>query len=76
MGGYDGDTIVPTVEVFDPRVGLWMNGESMNSSRGYFGAIVMGDTIYVVGGLSNDDEILDTVCNYSQIHTFSFTIGF
>lgn len=62
MGGYDGDIFVSTVEVFDPRKGSWMMGDSMNISRGYSPAVVFGDAIYVIGGLKKDDEILDTVC--------------
>ena len=62
MGGYDGDNMVSTVEVFDPRVGSWMMEESMNEARGYFGAVVLRDSIYVLGGLNNNGTILDTVC--------------
>lgn len=68
LGGYDGDRMVSTVEVFDPRAGLWREAESMNSSRGYFGDVAMGDSIYVIGGLDNDNQILDTVYNCSQKH--------
>lgn len=61
LGGYDGDRMVPMVEVFDPRAGSWMVEDSLHDSRGYFGAVVMGDAIYVIGGLDNDNQILDTV---------------
>ena len=61
MGGYDGTNMVPTVEVFDPRIGSWMTGESMNDPRGYSGAVVLGESIYVIGGLKDNEEILDTV---------------
>ena len=53
--------MVPTVEVFDPRIGSWMTGESMNDPRGYSGAVVLGESIYVIGGLKDNEEILDTV---------------
>lgn len=61
MGGYDGRKIVPTVEVFDPRKGSWMMADSMIDSRGYSAAVVIGDAIYVIGGLKDNNEISDTV---------------
>lgn len=61
MGGYDGTNMTPTVEVFDPRIGSWMISEPMNDPRGYFGAVVVGDSIYVIGGVKNNEKILDTV---------------
>ena len=56
--------MVSTVEVFDPRVGSWMTGESMNDPRGYFGAAVIRDSIYVIGGVKDNKEILDTVITF------------
>ena len=38
-----------------------MMGDSMNECRGYSAACVSGDAIYVIGGLKDNDEILDTV---------------
>lgn len=52
--------MVSTVEVFDPRAGLWMMEESMKNSRGNFGTVVIGDEIHVIGGLQGD-EVLDEV---------------
>ena len=61
LGGYDGVQMVPTVEVFDPRIGSWMMGDPMNDSRGYSGAFTIGEKIYVMGGMKDDEEFLDTV---------------
>lgn len=54
-----------TVEIFDPRMNLWTFGESMNNSRGYSGAVVVGGRLYVIGGLKEKHEILETVCKTS-----------
>ena len=48
--------------MFDSRVGSWMMEESMNEARGYFGAVVLRDSICVLGGLNGNGTILDTVC--------------
>lgn len=53
--------MVPTVEIFEPRVGSWMTGEPMNNAKGYFGAVVLGGKIYNIGGVKENNEILDTV---------------
>lgn len=53
--------MVPTIEIFDPRLGLWMLGEPMNYCRGYSGAAAIGEKIFVIGGVNESDKILDTV---------------
>jgi N-acetylneuraminic acid mutarotase len=62
VGGHDGNGMVSSVEIFDPRVGSWMMGESLNDSRAYAGAAVIADSIYVIGGVNKNQGILDTVC--------------
>lgn len=62
MGGFDGNEMVSSVEVFDPRIGSWMNGEPMNQSRGYSAVAVLKDSIYVIGGVEVGADIIDTVC--------------
>jgi kelch-like protein 20 len=63
LGGFDGETMVSSVEIFDPRLGKWMVEETtMNHARGYFGAAVVQDSIYVIGGVNNGCQTLvDTV---------------
>lgn len=61
LGGFDGITMVPSVEIYDPRLGTWITGEPMNKGRGYSAAAVLKDSIYVVGGVKNNEEIVDMV---------------
>ena len=66
VGGFDGNTMVPTVEIFDPRIGSWMSGEPMNYLRGYSVSAVVNDTIYVIGGVKDGHNIVDAVSSMSN----------
>ena len=61
LGGFDGDKIVPSIEVFDPRLGAWTMGEPMNHCRGYSAAVVVKESIYMIGGVKVGENIVDTV---------------
>lgn len=55
-----------TVEVFDPRACSWMMGESMKTARGNFSAAVNGEKIFVIGGMKDNEQILDSVSHCSS----------
>lgn len=57
MGGFDGTSIVQTVEIYDPRLGSWMPGEPMKHARGYSAAAVLDQSIYVIGGVGDDGNV-------------------
>ncbi|XP_075111109.1 uncharacterized protein LOC107794575 isoform X3 [Nicotiana tabacum] len=61
LGGYDGDNMVSFVEILDPPFGSWVMGEQMSSPRGYSGAAVVGGNIWVIGGVNDHEEVLDTI---------------
>lgn len=61
LGGFDGSAMVPSIEVYDPRLGSWMSGEPLKHSRGYLGAAVVKEAIYVIGGVKSGSDIVDTV---------------
>lgn len=61
LGGFDEISMSSSVEIYDPRLGKWMVGESMKESRGYLAAAVLKESIYVIGGVKSGDDILDTV---------------
>ena len=63
LGGFDGNAMVPTVEIFDPRFGSWTPVESMNYPRGYSAAAVLNESIYVIGGVKDGYSIVDAVSN-------------
>ena len=67
LGGYDGSTMVSSTEILDPRLDLWIPGEPMNKPRGYAAAAAIKESIYVVGGLESDENMIDTVCYLLQI---------
>lgn len=62
IGGFDGETMVSSVEIYDPRTGTWITGEPMKDLRGYSAVAVVKDSIYVIGGYKGEaEDILDTV---------------
>lgn len=61
LGGFDGRSMVSSVEVYDPRMESWIIGEPMKRMRGYAAAGVINESIYIIGGVLVDDKILDTV---------------
>jgi hypothetical protein len=61
LGGYDGSTMVPSIEIFDPRLGSWRIGEPMKNPRGYFAAGAVKESICVIGGIRVGENIVDTV---------------
>lgn len=61
LGGFDGNTMVPSTEIYDPRLDVWIRGDTMNKSRGYCAATAFKESIYVIGGLKSDQRIVDTV---------------
>ena len=70
LGGFDGDKIVPSIEVFDPRLGAWTIGEPMNHRRGYSAVVVVKESIYMIGGVKVCENIVDTVSK--SINTIFF----
>lgn len=70
IGGFNGITMTPSVEIYDPRLGTWMTGEPMNQGRGYLCAAVIKDSIYVIGGTKTNEDIVEEV--YNRYPAFSF----
>jgi N-acetylneuraminic acid mutarotase len=63
MGGYNGDKMVSSVEIFDPRLNAWRMGDPMSSPRGYAATVTLDGSVYLIGGLKSNVQILDTVRN-------------
>ncbi|KAH7855739.1 hypothetical protein Vadar_028277 [Vaccinium darrowii] len=73
LGGYNGERMVPTVEIFEPRLGSWMMGKPMNNARGSSGAVVLEEKIYVIGGVKDNNEILDMIECYKEGGSWELT---
>jgi hypothetical protein len=76
LGGYDGSAMVPSVEIFDPRLESWITGEPMKNPRGYAAVGVVNESIYVIGGIQVCQNIVDTVSYillwFFLVHNFFF----
>lgn len=58
--------MVPSIEIYDPRLETWIIGEPMNHSRGYSAAAVLKESIYVIGGVQSNEEIVDVIECYTE----------
>ena len=72
MGGMDDTERLSTVEVLDTlqHISVPLSGLTMNLPRSYFGAAVVGNSIYAVGGIITDYKKLDSV----EILTFNVDV--
>ena len=72
MGGDNGSKFLSTVEVLDTlqKKIVPLSGLTMNSPRCYFGAAVVGNSIYAVGGINNNWNKLDSV----EVLTFNVDV--
>ena len=50
-------------EIYDPRLNAWRMGDPMSSPRGYAAAVNLDGSVYLIGGLQSNVQILDTVSN-------------
>ena len=72
MGGDNGSKSLSTVEVLDTLQNkiVPLSGVMMNSPRSRFGAAVVGNSIYGVGGINNNGNKLDSV----EVLTFNVDV--
>jgi len=77
VGGQNGKSVLATAEILDLRKGIVLESLSMNEQRQYGSAILVGDLIYILGGIKSFDlqespqfsrpETYNTVTNSSSI---------
>lgn len=67
MGGYDGDKMVSSTEIYDPRLDAWRMGDGMITPRGYAAAVNLNDSLFLIGGMQSNVQILDTVSDPAVI---------
>ena len=72
MGGHNGSKVLSTVEILDTLQNkiVPVSGLTMNSPRSRFGAAVVGNSIYAVGGMNNNGNKLDSV----EVLTFNVDV--
>lgn len=61
VGGYDGNSKISTVEIFDPRANSWRIGSPSSIARGYGCAVTADNNLYLIGGVNDAGETLETV---------------
>lgn len=65
IGGFDGEKMVSSTEIYDPRLNAWRMGDPMSAPRGYAAAVNLDNSLFLIGGLRSNVHILDTVSNHS-----------
>ncbi|CAI8020572.1 Kelch-like protein 17 [Geodia barretti] len=65
IGGWDGDSVVHSVEWYDPHTARWKPGPSMNEPRKRLGVVAHCRKVYAVGG-HNGKATLSSVEVYCQ----------
>lgn len=65
--------MVPSMEIYDPRLGTWVMGEPMNQARGYLATVVLHDSIYAIGGIRADEgiDIVETVSYFCHFNIWA-----
>lgn len=64
IGGHDGTTMIPSIEIYDPLLGTWTIGEPMNQGRGYLATAVFKECIFAIGGIDSNEDIVDKVNSF------------
>ena len=50
IGGYDGGSVLDSVEAYDPQLGAWALVASMSGKRHCHASVVLDGKIYAMGG--------------------------
>ncbi|KAI3987254.1 hypothetical protein MKX01_031738 [Papaver californicum] len=66
LGGYNGEDMVSSVEEYDPRKNSWIVCDEMKEVRGYATAAVIGESIFVISGMTNGKVLTETVEYYKE----------
>jgi hypothetical protein len=61
VGGHNGNNLASTVEIYDPRANSWRIGSPFSVARGYGCAVTMNDNLYLIGGVNDTGETVETV---------------
>ena len=61
LGGFEGNTIVPRVQIYDTATSTWSDGPDLPMPLHHANAVSDGTTIFVLGALGNNFDALDVV---------------
>lgn len=57
IGGFEGQTIVPRVQIYDTQAGTWSDGPALPKAVHHANAVTDGTTIYVLGALTGTNFV-------------------
>lgn len=60
-GGYDGEKVLNSCEIYDINSQKWTSISDMNTGRMYFNGTLKKDLVYVIGGINDKEEILNHI---------------
>ncbi|KAI3941058.1 hypothetical protein MKW92_045334 [Papaver armeniacum] len=60
--------MISSVEMYDPRMQLWIAHQNMKEPRGYSSAAIVGEIIFAISGLKEGKMLIDTVECYKEGH--------
>ena len=66
LGGFDGQSFLNTVEVFDQRANKWEEAAPMSTQRGHGAAVVVHSILYLIGGLSDWNKPIEFIECYQE----------
>ncbi len=73
FGGYDGDRLLPTVEVYDPATDTWTQASDMPWGRFDHSASVVDEKVYFFGGAARPVAFMSQVVGVYDPATDTWT---
>lgn len=66
FGGFDGNNYLDSIYVFDPGINEWILFGSMETTRAYSSAVVLGGQIHLLGGKNESGVLVNHDVYYPQ----------
>lgn len=68
VGGHNGRSVLGSAEILDLRKGIVLDSLTMNEPRSYGSAVLVGDNIYVLGGVQTMDTDFEPQFSKPEIY--------
>ena len=62
IGGFNGQSRIRSVDIYDPQTEVWSQGPDMLCRRGTLGVAVLNDKVYAVGGFDGMTGLVSVEC--------------